>query len=92
MSFFSSSWKMRVKKGVLEDSSAKIGDEGVVATAGVGKSAGKRREGLPDEKTCSDDDDDEDDEDDIPLPQQSTSCRPNSIHASEEIALRVSTM
>ena len=91
MDFSSSSWKMRVKKGVLEDSNANIGDEGVVATTGVGKSAGKRTAGLLDEKTCSDDDDD-DNEDDIPLPQQSTSCRPNSIHASEEIPLRVSTI
>lgn len=53
---------MIVEKGIPRDNSTH--DEscsGVLASTGVGKSAGKRQAGLSSEEACSDEDDDEDD-------------------------------
>lgn len=55
---------MIVKKGVPKNDSLQHDDAldtGVIASPGVGKSAGKRRAGLPDDEACSDEDDDDDD-------------------------------
>ena len=69
---------MIVEKGVpneehLHDKQAL--DTGVTASTGVGKSAGKRQAGLPDDEASAD----EDDDDDIPRRRQSTSCQLSDI-------------
>ncbi|MCJ1292201.1 Fe-S cluster-binding ribosome biosynthesis protein [Xylographa carneopallida] len=71
-------YKMIVEKGVpneehLHDKQAL--DTGVTASTGVGKSAGKRQAGLPDDEASAD----EDDDDDIPRRRQSTSCQLSDI-------------
>lgn len=59
-------------------------DTGVSASPGVGKSAGKRRAGLPDDEACAEEDDDEDD---IPRRRQSTSCQLRKLQSDAFLEL-----
>ena len=77
-SLHSSFWKI-VENGVPHENhlhDKKALDIGVTASTGVGKGAGKRQAGLPDEEACADEDDDDDD---IPRRRQPTSCQLHHI-------------
>lgn len=64
---------MIVEKGVPRyDPTRDDSGLGVLAAAGVGKSAGQRQAGLPSDEAGSDEDDDDDD---ISRRPPSTSCR-----------------
>jgi len=70
---------MIVERGVLNEMhlhDKQALDTGILASMGVGKSAGKRRIGLLDDEGCAEEDDDEDD---IPKRRQSTSCQVHTL-------------
>lgn len=52
-----SSWRTRVKKGILKSPPPKNDATGTVETLGAGEGTRKHNVELPDEETCADEDD-----------------------------------